>query len=145
MLLFSGGFAWLALRPSAWPDTTNPSAASGGGAATESAARGSAVPVVTLSESLSDGRIEAEIYLGDALGYRIELRRLDATGLAIPVGARPMLVLTMAGMHMNEIEPALEIAGQGAWRASGALPMAGRWVMSTGFGDEIAEVAFDAR
>jgi hypothetical protein len=31
------------------------------------------------------------------------------------------------------------------WRANLKLPMAGRWVVNVGFGDDFAEIEFDAK
>lgn len=137
-LAFSVGFAWLVLRGPVPPEPTQtaqgriPADEDGSSAVARS-------PVASLSETFADGTIEAEIHLGRALTYRIYLSFVRSSGSAISAGARPTLLLTMADMHMDGLEPALEIVGPGEWRASGKLPMAGRWVVSAGFGDEFAE------
>jgi hypothetical protein len=51
----------------------------------------------------------------------------------------------MLDMHMDGFDPPLELVGSGEWRARLKLPMAGRWVVSAGFGEDRAEVEFDAR
>jgi hypothetical protein len=51
----------------------------------------------------------------------------------------------MAAMHMDGVTPPLALVETGVWRAKVELPMAGRWIVSVGFGEEFAEVEFDAR
>ena len=58
---------------------------------------------------------------------------------------RPDVNFAMVDMHMDSIAPPLQLVEAGVWRADVKLPMAGRWVVSVGFGEEFAEVEFDAR
>ena len=60
-------------------------------------------------------------------------------------GMRPDVNFAMAAMHMDGVTPPLALVEAGVWRADVKLPMAGRWVVSVGFGEEFAEVEFDAR
>lgn len=128
-LLFAGVFGWAGLtgqRP----------------ANTQSAGEG---PQAVLSERLQDGLIEADIYLGEALSFRIDLRFTPSEGSTISEATRPSLVAFNADMGMGDIEPALESLGQGRWRGAGSFPMAGRWIVSAGFGEEMGEVTVNAR
>ena len=60
-------------------------------------------------------------------------------------GMRPDVNFAMAAMHMDGVTPPLALVEAGVWRAKVKLPMAGRWIVSVGFGEEFAEVEFDAR
>lgn len=60
-------------------------------------------------------------------------------------GMRPDVNFAMVDMHMDGVVSPLELVEAGIWLANLTLPMAGRWVVSVGFGEEFAEVEFDAR
>lgn len=128
-LLFAGAFLWLGLTGRS--GTGAPVAGEG--------------PQVVLSEMLPDGLIEADVYLGSALSYRIDMRFTPEAGSAIAQDAPPTLVLAMDGMGDGEVEPRLEILGPGRWRGTGSLPMAGRWTVIAGYGDDLGEVTVDVR
>lgn len=127
ILAFAGAFIWTAVRPPVQEEE----AASGAGA------------TATLSEVLSDGRIEAQVFaLGDQ-NIQLEIQfSPDADALAT-AGMRPSVNFAMVDMHMDGIDPPLQLVEAGVWRARFKLPMAGRWVVNIGMGDDFAEVEFD--
>ena len=57
---------------------------------------------------------------------------------------RPSVNFAMVDMHKDGIAPPLQLVAAGVWRARVKLPMAGRWVVNIGVGEDFAEVAFDA-
>lgn len=124
-----GAFMWAALRPSERMQTS---------ANTDAA-------TVSVSEQLSDGQLDMQVFaLGDR-AVRLEIQftpNADATEAA---GMRPDVNFAMLDMHMDGFNPPLQLVGTGIWRASLKLPMAGRWVVSAGFGEDRAEVEFDAQ
>ena len=99
-------------------------------------------PVSALSEQMSDGFIEAQVRTFDTLTYQIDVQFTPVPDSTITAGMPPELNLSMERMHMDGFEPPLEEIGTGAWRARGKLPMAGRWILSVGFGEEFAELIF---
>ncbi|WP_156317634.1 hypothetical protein [Cypionkella psychrotolerans] len=98
-----------------------------------------------MSEQLTDGLIEAQVYLTGNLGYQINIQFSPVEASTIAATMRPDVNLAMVDMHMDGYTLPLELIGAGAWRSKGKMPMAGLWVMSIGFGDEFAEVTFDAK
>lgn len=98
--------------------------------------------VSALSEQMSDGFIEAQVRTFDSLTYQINVQFTQVPDSTVPAGMPPELNLSMESMHMDGFEPPLEEIGIGAWRARGKLPMAGRWILSVGFGEEFAELTF---
>ena len=99
-------------------------------------------PAVILSEQLGDGLIEAQVYLPGDLTYRIDIQFSPDAASTVFYGARPDVVFAMADMHMDGFDPPLELVGTGAWRTQGKVPMAGRWILSVGYGEDFAEVMF---
>ena len=102
-------------------------------------------PAATLSEQLSEGLIEAQIFMTGNLGYRIDIQFSPETSSTIPSISRPDVNLAMVDMHMDWYTLPLEMVGAGAWQSRGKMPMAGLWAISIGFGDEFAETTFTAR
>jgi hypothetical protein len=102
-------------------------------------------PVAVMSEQLSDGLIEAQVYLTGNLSYQIDIQFSPVEASTIAATMRPDVNLAMVDMHMDGYTLPLELIGAGAWRSKGKMPMAGLWVMSIGFGDEFADVTFDAK
>lgn len=100
-------------------------------------------PAAILSEQLSDGLIEAQVYVLGNLSYRIDIQFSPETTSTILTGVPPDVVLAMATMHMDGFDPPLELVGAGMWRTQGKLPMAGDWILNVGSGDDFAEVTFN--
>ncbi len=126
---FVGVFIWTTVRTPDPRDTT------------------SADPSATaeVSEVLSDGRIDVQVYaLGDR-DIRVEIQFMPDTDAGAAAGMRPDVSFAMVDMHMDGVAPPLQLVEAGVWRAEVKLPMAGRWAVSAGFGEEVAEVEFDAR
>ena len=107
----------------------------------------SADPSVTakVSEALSDGRMDVQVYALGGRDVRLEIQFMPDTDAGAAAGMRPDVNFAMVDMHMDGIAPPLQLVEAGVWRADVKLPMAGRWVVSVGFGEEFAEVEFDAR
>lgn len=105
---------------------------------------GPSIPTATLSEQISDGLIEAQVFVLGNLAYRIEIQFSPGSTSSIPSTMPPEVILSMASMHMDGFDQPLELVGPGAWRSQGKIPMAGMWIMSVGYGDEFAEVLFAA-
>jgi hypothetical protein len=102
-------------------------------------------PTAAVSEVLSDGRIDVQVFALGNRNVRLEIQfrpDLDAAGSA---GMRPDVNFAMVEMHMDGFDPPLELVEAGVWRANLRLPMTGRWIVTVGFGEERAEVEFDAR
>ena len=98
-----------------------------------------------VSEALSDGRMDVQVYALGNLDVRVEIQFMPDTDAGAAAGMRPDVNFAMVDMHMDSIAPPLQLVEAGVWRADVKLPMAGRWVVSVGFGEEFAEVEFDAR
>ena len=129
LVVFVGVFIWATLRQDAPAQTMT----TGG------------TPTAAISETLSDGRIEAQIFALGGRDIRLEIQfAADADAPEI-AGLRPTVTFAMVDMHMDGIDPPLERVEAGVWRTRFRLPMAGRWIVSVGFGEEFAEVEFDAR
>ena len=107
----------------------------------------SADPSVTakVSEALSDGRMDVQVYALGGRDVRLEIQFMPDTDAGAAADMRPDVNFAMVDMHMDSIAPPLQLVEAGVWRADVKLPMAGRWVVSVGFGEEFAEVEFDAR
>jgi hypothetical protein len=101
-------------------------------------------PAAILSEQLTEGLIEAQIYMIGDLNYRIEIQFSPEGTSTIPSSMPPEVVLSMTTMHMDSFDQPLELVGPGAWRSKGKMPMAGMWIMNIGYGEEFAEVLFAA-
>lgn len=99
-------------------------------------------PAATLSEQLSEGLIEAQVYVLGDLSYRIDIQFSPDTTSNILSGMPPDVIMAMATMHMDGFDPPLELVGAGMWRTVGKLPMAGDWILNVGYGDDFAEVNF---
>lgn len=108
------------------------------------ATTGLSAPAAIVSDQLSDGRIEAQVYALGNRDVRLEIRFTPNADSALSTEMRPDVNFAMANMHMDGFEPPLELVKAGVWRTSLKLPMAGRWIVNIGFGEEFAEVEFDA-
>lgn len=127
VLMFVGTFMWAALRP---PVSVQTSAAG-------------AAPTASVSDTLSDGRLDAQIFAIGNQDVRLEIQfspNADAVEMA---AMRPDVNFAMVGMHMDGFDPPLQLIGSGIWRANFKLPMAGRWVVNVGFGEDFVEMEFD--
>jgi hypothetical protein len=98
-----------------------------------------------VSEALSDGRMDVQVYALGGRDVRLEIQFMPDTDAGAAADMRPDVNFAMVDMHMDSIAPPLQLVEAGVWRADVKLPMAGRWVVSVGFGEEFAEVEFDAR
>ncbi|HQU68041.1 MAG TPA: hypothetical protein PLI43_07560 [Albidovulum sp.] len=126
---FVGVFVWGAVR------TAGPVQTTGDGS----------VATATVSETLSVGRVDAQIYALGNRDVRLEIQfTLNADAIE-STEVRPNVNFAMTQMHMDGFEPQLERVEAGVWRARFKLPMAGPWIASVGFGEEFAEVEFDAQ
>ena len=107
----------------------------------------SADPSVTaeVSEAFSDGRMDVQVYALGGRDVRLEIQFMPDTDAGVAADMRPDVNFAMVDMHMDSIAPPLQLVEAGVWRADVKLPMAGRWVVSVGFGEEFAEVEFDAQ
>lgn len=126
ILGFVGAFVWAAIRPAPPPQT----AAAG------------AAPTASISENLSDGRLDVEVFALGNRNVRLEIRfRPDTvTGET----ADPEVSVSMVGMQMGSLDPPLQRVEPGVWQADLSVAMAGRWIAYVGFDEEFAEVEFDA-
>ena len=118
----------------AWGGLRGPSAPTGTADQTQ--------PAATLSEQLSEGLIEAQVYVLSNLSYRIEVQFSPEANSTTLSSVPPDVVLAMVTMHMDGFDPPLELVEAGAWRTVGKLPMAGDWILNVGYGDDFAEVVF---
>jgi hypothetical protein len=128
ILAFVGAFVWAAMRP---PPSVPISSAG-------------VAPTASVSETLSDGRLDVQVYAPGSRGVRIEIQFMPDADALESVGMRPDVNLAMVEMHMDGLTPPLEQVETGVWRVNVKLPMAGQWIVSVGFGEEFAEVQFDA-
>lgn len=129
ILGFVGTFIWAALRPPA---------------AVQTSAAGTA-PTASVSESLSDGRLDIQVFTLGNRDVRLEIQFMPNADAVEAAAMRPDVNFAMVEMHMDGIDPSLQLVETGIWRANLKLPMAGRWVVSVGFGEDVAEVEFDAQ
>lgn len=128
ILVFVGAFIWPVLRP--------PSA--------EQASTEGMAPTASVSEALSDGRLDAQVFALGNRDVRLEIRFMPDAGAIEADAMRPDVYLAMVGMNMDGFDPPLQLVETGLWRSDVKLPMAGRWVVNVGFAEEFAEVEFDA-
>ena len=129
VLVFVGAFIWAALRPPASVQTS---------------AEGTA-PTASASETLPDGRLDVQIFALGNRDVRLEIQFMpDADALQM-AAMRPDVNFAMVEMHMDGFDPPLQMVESGSWRVNLKLPMAGQWVVNVGFGEDFAEVEFDAK
>ncbi|MBA3909944.1 MAG: hypothetical protein C0524_08650 [Rhodobacter sp.] len=128
-LVFVGTFIWAALRPPA----------------AELASTEGIAPTASVSEALSDGRLDAQIFALGNRNVRLEIQFMPNADAIETDPMRPNVYFAMVGMNMNGFEPPLELVESGVWRANVKLPMAGRWVVNVGIGEDFAEMEFDAK
>ena len=102
-------------------------------------------PTASVSERLSDGQLDVQVFALSNQEVRLEIQFMPDTDAGAAAGMRPDVNFAMVDMHMDGVAPPLQLVEAGVWRADVKLPMAGRWVVSVGFGEEFAEVEFDAR
>lgn len=127
LLVFVGAFISVALRP---PTSVQDSAAS-------------AAPTASVSEKLSDGRMDVQVFALGNRDVRLEIQFMPDADAISMAAMRPKVTFAMAEMHMDGFDPPLLLVEAGIWRANLKLPMVGRWVVNVGFGEELAEVQFD--
>ncbi|SEL72355.1 hypothetical protein SAMN05443999_107143 [Roseovarius azorensis] len=125
----TGIFLWGALR------TPTPGASSGN----------LVKPTAVISETLSDGRLDVQVYATGDRDVRLEIQFVPDANAPELAGMRPEVYFAMVYLHRDGFDSPLETVEADRWRAKVKLPMAGRWVVSVGFGEEFAEVEFDAR
>ncbi len=128
VLAFVGIFIWGAVRP--LDPVQSPGSAD--------------APTASTSEALSDGRIDVQIYVLGNRNIRLEVEFIPEADVSGAAAMQPDVNFAMVDMHMDGFTPPLERVGAGMWRANLKLPMAGRWIANVGFGEEFAEVEFDA-
>jgi len=128
ILAFVGAFVWAAIRP---PPSVPISSAG-------------IAPAASVSETLSDGRLDVQVYAPGNRDVRIEIQFMPDADAFESVGMRPDVNLAMVEMHMDGLTPPLELVEAGVWRVNVKLPMAGQWIVSVGFGEEFAEIQFYA-
>ncbi len=102
-------------------------------------------PTAAVSEAISDGRVDVSVFVGEDRAVRLEIRFTPEAGAIERAALRPDVSFAMTAMHMDGLSPPLESVETAGWNASIKLPMAGRWIVSVGFGEEFAEVEFDVR
>lgn len=102
-------------------------------------------PTASVSEILSDGRLDFQVYAAVDRDIRLEIKFMPDTDASELAGMRPDVNLAMVDEHRDGFDPPLELIEAGRWRARFKLPRAGRWVVNVGFGEDFAEVEFDAR
>ncbi len=103
------------------------------------------VPTAEVSEVLPDGRIDVQVYALGNRDVRLEIQFTPDADAVETTAMRPDVNFAMVEMHMDGFDPPLQLVEAGVWRANLKLPMAGRWVVSVGFGEDRAEVEFDAQ
>lgn len=124
-----GAFIWAAPRPTERVQTPIDAAAA----------------TASVSEPLSDGLLDMQVYALGNRAVRLEMQFTPNAEATEVTGMRPDVNFAMLDMHMDGFDPPLQLVESGVWRASLKLPMAGRWVVSAGFGEDRAEVEFDAQ
>lgn len=129
VVVITGVFAWGALR------TPTPGASSGN----------LVKPTASVSETLSDGRLDIQVYATGDRDVRLEIQFLPDANAPELAGMRPEVNFGMVDVHRDGFNPPLELVGAGRWRAKFKMPRTGRWVVNVGFGEDFAEVEFDAR
>lgn len=99
-------------------------------------------PSASLSEQLSEGLIEIEVYLPGDRTYLINVRFSSDPTSTILSGMPPDVTMATADMHMGGFSPPLELISAGVWQAGGKVTMAGNWIISVGYGQDFAELPF---
>lgn len=125
---FAGAFIWAALRSPASVQT----------------ARDGVAPTASVSETLSDGRLDVQVFATGNLDVRLEIQFSPNADAAEAANMRPDVTIAMAEMHMDSLTPPLQLVEAGVWSVNLKLPMAGQWIVNVGFGEEFAEIQFDA-
>lgn len=128
LLGFVGVFIWAAMRPPASLQTSADGVA----------------PTASVSETLSDGRLDVQVYAMGDRNVRIEIQFMPDADRIEAVGMRPDVNFAMVEMHIDGLTPPLELVEAGVWRINLKLPMAGQWIVSVGIDEEFAEILFDA-
>lgn len=128
ILGFVGAFAWVAIRPA---PSAQPAGADG-------------APTASISENLSDGRLDVEVFALGNRDVRLEIRFQPDAGTVAAAGGDPEVSVAMVGMQMGSIDPPLQQVEPGVWQADLSVAMAGRWIAYVGFDEQFAEVEFDA-
>lgn len=103
------------------------------------------VPTAEVSEVLPDGRIDVQVYALGNRDVRLEIQFTPDADAVETAAMRPDVNFAMVEMHMDGLDPPLQLVETGVWRANLTLPMAGRWVVNVGFAEDFAEVEFDAQ
>lgn len=128
VLGFVGAFVWAAMRPPASVQTASDGVA----------------PTASVSEMLSDGRLDVQVYASGNRDVRVKIQFMPNGDAVEAVSMRPDVNFAMVEMHMDGLTPPLELVEAGVWLVNLKLPMAGQWIVNVGFGEEFAEVPFDA-
>ena len=128
ILALVGAFVWAAMRPPA----------------TVPIPSGGVAPTGSVSEMLSDGRLDVQVYTTGSRDVRIEIQFIPDADVVDAASMRPDVNFAMVEMHMDGLTPPLELVEAGVWRVNLKLPMAGLWIVNVGFGEEFAEIQFDA-
>ena len=102
-------------------------------------------PTASVSETLSDGRLDIQVYATGDRDIRLEIKFMPDTDAPELAGMRPDVNFAMVDEHRDGFNPPLELVEAGIWRAKFKMPRTGRWVVNVGFGEDFAEVEFDAR
>jgi hypothetical protein len=105
----------------------------------------SSQPTAEVSEILPDGRIDVQVYALGNRDVRLEIQFAPDADAIESAAMRPDVNFAMMEMHMDGFDPPLQLVEAGVWRANLKLPMAGRWVVSVGFGEDRTEIEFDAQ
>lgn len=100
-----------------------------------------ATPTAQGSQQVGDWLVEATVSLLPDQGYRIDVRLIRDLAAPPPARLRPIVILSMDGMHA--FEPPLLLIGAGEYQAEGRLPMPGRWRVSVGFEEGMLDLEFD--
>lgn len=128
VLGFVGAFIWAAMRPPASVPISS----------------GGVAPTASVSEMLSDGRIDVQVYATGNRDVRMDIQFVPDADTTESIDMRPDVNFAMVEMHMDGFTPPLELVEAGVWRVNLKLPMAGLWIVNVGFGEEFAEIQFDA-
>lgn len=128
ILGFVGAFVWAAMRP----PPSGPISS------------GRVAPIASVSETLSDGRLDVQVYATGNRDVRVDIQFMPNADAVETVSMRPDVNFAMVEMHMDGLTPPLELVEAGEWRVNLKLPMVGLWIVNVGFGEEFAEIQFDA-
>ncbi len=100
-------------------------------------------PTAQVSEMLTEGRLDLRVYTLQNRNTRIEVRLTPDVGTADGLPA-PEVSLSMVDMNMGSVDQPVQLVGPGVWQADVRMPMRGRWMVTAGFSEDFARVAFDA-